>query len=717
MRLKGVMAVLISALLVWTAAPVAYAYRALPVVLEFSAGEGSELLSEAEVISLFRQAFPELCQGADLVGELQDRGSNDQPTWWISQQGQEYPGSDNNDQKLISGTVDARTGEILGLVCDPELDFYQGKRVALTRSQALKIASAFVNQKDAGKVPQLILDKEWSAPPLAGESYRPYYSFLWNRSRGGIPVEGNSLMVGVDAYSGMVTRYQSIWHDMEFPPESPVLPAEPVMEQMLNNPGLFMEYLRHAPNGVTPGAAVKPVYQLNTTARYVDAVSGDWLDEEGRVIQPEESRIYEGNFQMADPGLTLTNQSGPESNLSYAEAQQIAAAFFKAQGIDRRDYRGSFTDRDLSAHQDPTWQFNLRGEQTDISVEIAASSGQIVRLAIYGDDPPEEGLALLTEQQARELAMSTIRQYAPELSGQLVENHNWKVEGAPEHHQHFHFTRLVNGLPVHNDDITVVVNTASGKIIEYQAELCPVEYHPGESLLTREQASLTLQKLFPLRLTYAITDRNNDQARTARLVYSLPSFQRVDAVTGQALDLQQPPPAAGGFSVPELSLLAENGLFPGKPGQEQLPVTRRQALKAVVMSTNPRRIWSHADEIQLSLTDIAATDPDHINFKLAVKRGIIPNRGRFDPDSHISREEISTWLVKAIGYDDIARLTVPIVLPFADADRIKAGYRNYVGLTCGLGLLGADDQGCFSPGDPITWEELATVASKLAATR
>lgn len=230
-------------------------------------------------------------------------------------------------------------------------------------------------------------------------------------------------------------------------------------------------------------------------------------------------------------------------------------------------------------------------------------------------------------------------------------------------------------------------------------------------------ASLTLQKLFPLRLTYAITDRNNDQARTARLVYSLPSFQRVDAVTGQALDLQQPPPAAGGFSVPELSLLAENGLFPGKPGQEQLPVTRRQALKAVVMSTNPRRIWSHADEIQLSLTDIAATDPDHINFKLAVKRGIIPNRGRFDPDSHISREEISTWLVKAIGYDDIARLTVPIVLPFADADRIKAGYRNYVGLTCGLGLLGADDQGCFSPGDPITWEELATVASKLAATR
>ena len=379
MRLKGVMAVLISALLVWTAAPVAYAYRALPVVLEFSAGEGSELLSEAEVISLFRQAFPELCQGADLVGELQDRGSNDQPTWWISQQGQEYPGSDNNDLKLISGTVDARTGEILGLVCDPELDFYQGKRVALTRSQALKIASAFVNQKDAGKVPQLILDKEWSAPPLAGESYRPYYSFLWNRSRGGIPVEGNSLMVGVDAYSGMVTRYQSIWHDMEFPPESPVLPAEPVMEQMLNNPGLFMEYLRHAPNGVTPGAAVKPVYQLNTTARYVDAVSGDWLDEEGRVIQPEESRIYEGNFQMADPGLTLTNQSGPESNLSYAEAQQIAAAFFKAQGIDRRDYRGSFTDRDLSAHQDPTWQFNLRGEQTDISVEIAASSGQIVR--------------------------------------------------------------------------------------------------------------------------------------------------------------------------------------------------------------------------------------------------------------------------------------------------------------------------------------------------
>ncbi|MGI6435265.1 MAG: hypothetical protein ACOX0F_07890 [Syntrophomonadaceae bacterium] len=79
-------------------------------------------------------------------------------------------------------------------------------------------------------------------------------------------------------------------------------------------------------------------------------------------------------------------------------------------------------------------------------------------------------------------------------------------------------------------------------------------------------------------------------------------------------------PFAQQWSAPALAMLNENGLFTGAVNPDET-ITRREALKAVLVATNPRAYYSYARGKEVQLDDITKEDPDLESFALAVKPG------------------------------------------------------------------------------------------------
>lgn len=173
-------------------------------------------------------------------------------------------------------------------------------------------------------------------------------------------------------------------------------------------------------------------------------------------------------------------------------------------------------------------------------------------------------------------------------------------------------------------------------------------------------------------------------------------------------------PLASHWSAPALSMLNENGLLTGTVNPDEA-ITRREALKAVLAATNPRAYYSYARSKQIELDDIKAEDPDYETFALAASRGIIPPWGQFDPDGYINREELAVWVIKSLGYDNIAQIKNPITTPVKDAGKISANRYNYVGLAYGLGIITPDGNNNLRSLDKVSRAEMAIMASRILA--
>ncbi|MGR6835583.1 PepSY domain-containing protein [Syntrophomonas erecta] len=681
---------------------------------------GLELLTEDQAVKIFSQVFPSLCQGKNFTVEFQDEDINGHPSWRINLKGYgDFWPEYNDAQELLGGVVDAITGEITGFHYRPDLGFYRGKKVSLTREQAGRIAGEFVRKMLPDKISQLTLNPTSQEGLIPGEGYHTYYSFTWQRLNNSILVDWDSVRVGVDAYSGLVTSYNYCWHDMELPEVSKVIAADKIMDDLLDEIGLFLAYTRFSTH-LRFGDQLQLIYQLNTTALFVDARSGNWLDSRGQIINPADSRIYNQTFNMINSGAVLSdNQS--RNLISYDEARSTAQEFFHSQGL-KGEVRKSGGGRGPDG-QDEYWYFSLENTpdniRQDLSVMIDAYSGMIKGFSYHGRLNPVKGEPL-TYEQALTRARAVIEKYHPKNADQIVLNKNWQVIGEPEGRYYFRFTRLLNGIPLENDDIIVVIDGNSGKVVEYQVDWHPVKSMSAVKLLDEKRARQIFKDRFPLELVYAFPWDEGTPAKGAILVYRIPAFQRLNAVTGEVFDrLMVNKPDVTKLTLqtadPALSLLAENGLLLDR--QFVNPVTRREALKALIAATNPRRMYARADDVQLHIPDIDENDPDLLTFKLAVKRGIIPDGDLVKAEQGISREEWAEWVVKALGYEEIASNKISVAVPFRDASKITPSKSNFVGLAYGLNVVGADKEGYFHPDKGVKWSDLAASTGQIAVSQ
>jgi hypothetical protein len=162
-----------------------------------------------------------------------------------------------------------------------------------------------------------------------------------------------------------------------------------------------------------------------------------------------------------------------------------------------------------------------------------------------------------------------------------------------------------------------------------------------------------------------------------------------------------------------LTILADSGMLPSAGFQPNNPVTRRDALRVLMgslgmMNTEP------GQTSQPLFNDVSLSDPDYDLIQSAVNNGVLDSCPYLDPDGTITRTDFTEWLVRALGYRQVAEMPASISLDFTDVQPLSNTDRNYLAIAEGLGIVKGGAKVVFHPDASLTWAELATMVAEAA---
>ncbi len=105
----------------------------------------------------------------------------------------------------------------------------------------------------------------------------------------------------------------------------------------------------------------------------------------------------------------------------------------------------------------------------------------------------------------------------------------------------------------------------------------------------------------------------------------------------------------------------------------------------------------------------------------AVAAGIIKKEeypsGKFEPDKAITREEVATMAIRALGREGQAAAAAGEVAKFSDAGAVSAGAKGYLGLAATLHILGGYPDGSVRPAASATRAEAVVMVHRAVGAK
>lgn len=116
--------------------------------------------------------------------------------------------------------------------------------------------------------------------------------------------------------------------------------------------------------------------------------------------------------------------------------------------------------------------------------------------------------------------------------------------------------------------------------------------------------------------------------------------------------------------------------------------------------------WEMISPATPSFTDCASFRWYYSAVETALEHGAVPDyASAFRPDDPITREEMASMLVRALGYNALAGRMSDASLPFSDV----TSNRGYIALAYDMGLITGQPDGTFQPGGSSTREQAAAI--------
>ena len=94
-------------------------------------------------------------------------------------------------------------------------------------------------------------------------------------------------------------------------------------------------------------------------------------------------------------------------------------------------------------------------------------------------------------------------------------------------------------------------------------------------------------------------------------------------------------------------------------------------------------------------------------YKYVSARGIIKSGEAQDENLPCIREDGPKYIIRALGYEDIAQMTDIFAAGFSDSADITPGMEGYIALAKGFGIIGGNPDSTFAPKEPLTRADAA----------
>ncbi|MDC3415945.1 YcdB/YcdC domain-containing protein [Aquibacillus salsiterrae] len=712
----------------------------VPSTKTISALEKQELMDEANISK--EEALKVALDFLDVPsGYKQDNISfqtnwygNNSSVWSISWSKQE-----ENAYGYINITIDANSGNIVGMnrnFQDPDLDTSYPPKV--DRDEAKTIALSLIKEQFPDIQDQLIYENYNQKTPLRGSVV---YNLRFNQEVNGIPFKDNFIEVSING-NGQLVGLNYRWNNsIEFPDTSGLLTKAEATERMEATLPLRLQY-RMIPGinryyGPTDGEkrqyALEYAYENLGYGVYFDAKKGTWVSRNG---EPLDENTLGGQDPLTEEPLAEEPSGG--DNLTQQQAMDVFKSYVDV--LDDMELQNASYQEQSSNNADSFWIFEWRNEKEQAFTygSVNAKTGELVDFNNYRYEPQNEEVEqVLTYEEAKQKAIDAVKEMVPWKTDQITLN---PVENAPMDVEkkkkfNFSFQRLVNGIPVPNQYISIAFSAETGELIRfYQNWQTNAEFPNPDSIVSKEEAKQIYFDAMDIQLEYIQPYQQDyypiDAAQQAEdqellLAYTFrfnqtdePTF--LDAITGAWLsvetgepmiDTPEPTDISGHWAENALRLMLEYQAININEQGEVKPnavATRGEIIKMMMLSSNPNPYYYREMATAsgaATFNDVSADSAYFPYVEAAVREGLIDKSGdEFNPDDPVTREELAEMIVKALDYDKIADVDDMFQLDFDDAEAIENP--GTVAIVSHLGIM-VGSNNTFRPDENVTRAQAA----------
>ena len=649
-----------------------------------------------------------------------------------------YPNEDTVRYELsFSKNIDNQYVYVYFTFVDETLElenfYYQGKNskdaffpAKYSKEEAQKVADTFIERFDENKGYELVPNEDnYYSPSILTEPIQ--YSFTYNKKQAGVPISDQYVSVSVLG-DGTVTSYykmQSVTGDFTY--DDPTKKqSESVISKSVRDVlkaqlsyNVEMDYR-------TGDYEVKLVYKPNNQFMSgVHALTGEWLTSEGLTSTlPNQTITPIVTEQLAAKQPNLTPEQATEM------AKKLLATDQKGVKLSIESIEEVTTETGKAVYN-INYMYEYKNGGSGTSLTIDKATGDIISyydiangFDVQEDDSDET--AELTQQQALEKAISYVKEYTPSFAHQyslpLDEAYYEEYNGS----YYFTFPRIVNGLTVIGDQISVSVDATTGDLSNLNVMAYDnVEWPAVTASVSQQEATKILKNQLKLNLQYVNHPKVEGEQHYS-LVYQ-PVFKEntsaiIDANTGEwvasyGMTNSDKPTVEHPTAAEELNYLIQTGVLEvDETFNPDAPITQEEALKALLKSVTYTYYYgfdSYETTTQ-SFTNITQDDELYPFVTNGLRLGMLDaSKGTFNKTAPLSSQELAKWLIGTLNLNNAAKYSDIYQLNYSDAGQVDKELLGYVALAYKMDLLEAENNE-IKPKSEVTYAQLAQVIVRLA---
>lgn len=266
-------------------------------------------------------------------------------------------------------------------------------------------------------------------------------------------------------------------------------------------------------------------------------------------------------------------------------------------------------------------------------------------------------------------------------------------ESADENCGIFSYVRYMNDIPYFDNSAEVSVNAENGEIYSYSLNCDELEFPSAEGVVSADKAAELMLEQTNYKIWYMPLFDGN-QIKNVKIVYATDAYnQIIDAFSGK-LKYSEDAETVGGYVDIE-GHYAENAIetlakysigFGGDTFKPDASITQKEFVALI-------------DAVFVYNAPVVLNDDYNygITFNVAKKNGIITD-DEYNPNAYISRDFASQLFIRALGFEEVAKLDGIFISKFTDAND-KCGYTS---ILSAMGIVHGDEYGRFNFNTELT---------------
>lgn len=580
----------------------------------------------------------------------------------------------------------------------------------------------------------------WIAELPRDKADTPYADIYASRGRSrvaltryvnGIPFLNNNISITIDR-SGNITHMYSSWdYEEDIPQVSEAMDKDAAAEEFFKLSAPELKYMK-----IGEDNTAVLVYEPKNPSLQVNARSGGeigkrnyYSSKNAYATEDAASEMMAGGSSSRAAVLTekeMLNLEEINSLLTREELEAKARGLYNT-GLDKAElesceysrkkavvYKAAGADKEKESYSARlTFVFNKGTEkQSDATVVFDAQSGELLNYYSYEYYDYIDSYAKDEKSTEPKVSYDAASDTAEKFIAQNAPNEAAKVktveEAKPSPREYMlNFIRHENDVPFYDDGINVRINSETGRVMSYNKNWTEdIVFESMDGILDEAGAKKAFSDNigFELSYVYSYPAAENDEEKmvdpVVELAYTLSgkNTYTINAKTGEAILLYEEKPIVhpddidGHYAEKQINALIDIGMLDMNGETSFRPddaVTHKEL--AVMVGRLVRGYISVYEDAS----------------ELARRCGIISRNENFEPDTAAERADGPMYIVRALGYREVAELKDTFKCDFADSDLISAEKLGYVSIAKGFGIVGGDENGCFNPSDMLTRADAA----------